>query len=130
MHRLNAVEYRNSIRDLLGSSLDPAATFPADDVSLGFDNVSSVLTTPPLLVELWEQAATDLAEEALRIPSSTQSWQFEAEMLNGENGSANGGAWILTSNGTVGAAVPLPSDGTYRVEARVWGQQAGPDLVQ
>ncbi len=45
MHRLNRTEYRNTVRDLLGTQLDPAANFPADDVSLGFDNIAQVLTT-------------------------------------------------------------------------------------
>ncbi len=65
MHRLNREEYRNTVRDLLGSQLDPAASFPADDVSLGFDNIAQVLTISPLQFELYEQAAEDLAVEAL-----------------------------------------------------------------
>jgi hypothetical protein len=40
MHRLNQTEYRNTTRDLLGAQLDPAANFPADDVSFGFDNIA------------------------------------------------------------------------------------------
>ncbi len=65
MHRLNRTEYRNTVRDLLGTQLDPAASFPADDVSLGFDNIAQVLTVSPLQVELYEQAAEDLTNEAL-----------------------------------------------------------------
>jgi hypothetical protein len=65
MHRLNRTEYRNTVRDLLGTQLDPAANFPADDVSLGFDNIAQVLTVSPLQFELYEQAAEDLTIEAL-----------------------------------------------------------------
>ncbi|MDH3727767.1 MAG: DUF1592 domain-containing protein [Myxococcales bacterium] len=65
MHRLNRTEYRNTVRDLLGTQLDPAASFPADDVSLGFDNIAQVLTVSPLQVELYDQAAEDLTLEAL-----------------------------------------------------------------
>ena len=65
MHRLNRTEYRNTVRDLLGTQLDPAASFPADDVSLGFDNIAQVLTISPLQFELYEQAAEDLALEML-----------------------------------------------------------------
>ncbi|MDH3844923.1 MAG: DUF1587 domain-containing protein, partial [Myxococcales bacterium] len=65
MHRLNRTEYRNTVRDLLGTQLDPAASFPADDVSLGFDNIAQVLTLSPLQFELYEQAAEDLTLEAL-----------------------------------------------------------------
>jgi hypothetical protein len=63
--RLNRTEYRNTIRDLLGTQLDPAANFPADDVSLGFDNIAQVLSISPLQFELYEQAAQELAEEVL-----------------------------------------------------------------
>ncbi len=65
MHRLNQTEYRNTTRDLLGTQLDPAANFPADDVSFGFDNISQVLSVSPLLFELYEQAAQGLAAEVL-----------------------------------------------------------------
>lgn len=65
MHRLNQTEYRNTTRDLLGTQLDPAANFPADDVSFGFDNISQVLSVSPLLFELYEQAAQELAAEVL-----------------------------------------------------------------
>jgi hypothetical protein len=65
MHRLNKTEYRNTVRDLLGTSLDPAETFPADDVSLGFDNIAQVLTVSPLQFELYEQAAEALTEDVL-----------------------------------------------------------------
>jgi hypothetical protein len=65
MARLNRIEYRNTVRDLLGTQLDPAANFPADDVSLGFDNIAQVLTVSPLQFELYEQAAQELAEEVL-----------------------------------------------------------------
>jgi hypothetical protein len=65
MHRLNQTEYRNTTRDLLGTQLDPAANFPADDVSFGFDNIAQVLSVSPLLFELYEQAAQELAVEVL-----------------------------------------------------------------
>ena len=65
MHRLNRTEYRNTVRDLLGTQLDPAESFPADDVSLGFDNIAQVLTVSPLQFELYEQAAEQLAVEVL-----------------------------------------------------------------
>ncbi len=76
MHRLNRTEYRNTVRDLLGTQLDPAANFPADDVSLGFDNIAQVLTVSPLQFELYEQAAQALAEEALTTSSIRDSIVF------------------------------------------------------
>jgi len=130
MHRLNRSEYRNTLRDLLGTGLDPAADFPADDISLGFDNIASILTVSPLQVELYEQAARELAVEALTIPANAATQHFEAEALTGTVGSATGSAWNLFSNGEVSSQVTLDGDGDYVIRARVWGQQAGPDVVK
>ena len=88
MHRLNRTEYRNTVRDLLGSALDPAANFPADDVSLGFDNIADVLTTSPTLFELYELAATDLAAEALALPIAASTTHLEAEAMGSSVGVA------------------------------------------
>jgi hypothetical protein len=128
--RLNRSEYRNTIRDLLGTSLDPSASFPADDVSFGFDNIAQVLSISPLMVELYEQSAQALAKEALAVPTTSTSQHVEAETLTGSTGAASGGAYNLYSNGEVGQSFELSGDGDYTIRARVWGQQAGPDLVQ
>jgi hypothetical protein len=53
LHRLNRVEYLNSIRDLFDVGLNPddASLLPADDKSFGFDNNGDVLGLSPLLLE-------------------------------------------------------------------------------
>jgi hypothetical protein len=65
VHRLNNTEYNNTVRDLLGTSLEPADDFPADDVSYGFDNIAAVLSVSPVQVELYHRAAVDLAEDVM-----------------------------------------------------------------
>jgi len=58
MHRLSNVEYDNTMRDLFyGLPVSPSADFPADEVSLGFDNISDVLSVTPVLLELYDRAA-------------------------------------------------------------------------
>src|SRR5262245_8614716 len=64
LHRLNRVEYNNSVHDLLGTSLRPADDFPSDDRGYGFDNIASVLSLSPLQVELYLSAAEKLVDEA------------------------------------------------------------------
>src|SRR5262245_14509556 len=43
VHRLNRVEYNNTVRDLLGNGGRPADEFPRDDTVGGFDNNSTGL---------------------------------------------------------------------------------------
>lgn len=124
MHRLNRAEYNNTVRDLLGTKLTPADDFPADDISYGFDNISDVLTTSPLHVELYERAAEILIKEAMTIPVASASKQFECEALEGSVGQATSDAWLLWSSGDVGSSYPF-AKGQYKVSARVWAQQAG-----
>jgi hypothetical protein len=41
--RLNKAEYNNTVRDLLGVDIEPAAEFPVDQAAYGFDNISDAL---------------------------------------------------------------------------------------
>ena len=68
LRRLNRIEYNNTIRDLIGLDLRPADEFPADDVGYGFDNIAEVLSTPPILVEMYVDAAEAVIGAAFREP--------------------------------------------------------------
>lgn len=58
MRRLNRVEYRNTMRDLLGLDLDYATNLPPDQVSRdGFKNNASALTISGLQLEYYLEAA-------------------------------------------------------------------------
>ncbi|HMI89139.1 MAG TPA: DUF1592 domain-containing protein [Polyangiaceae bacterium] len=65
LHRLNRVEYNNTVRDLLGTARAPADDFPIDDRGSGFDNIADVLTLSPLHVDNYYSAAVALVDEAL-----------------------------------------------------------------
>lgn len=65
LRRLNRVEYRNTIRDLMGVDFDVANVFPPDDTGHGFDNMGDVLTLPPLLLEKYVQAANQIVAQAV-----------------------------------------------------------------
>jgi hypothetical protein len=65
MRKLNNVEYNNTVRDLLGTALQPAATFLNDAPEFGFDNNADMLQVSPTQAGLYEQAAEMLAAEAL-----------------------------------------------------------------
>jgi len=60
VRRLNRVEYRNTIRDLMGVEFDTAKEFPPDDSGHGFDNIADVLTISPMLLEKYLDAAKQI----------------------------------------------------------------------
>lgn len=65
IHRLNRVEYSNSIRDILALDLDHSASLPSDDSGFGFDNIGSVLSTSPMLLEKYLSTARRVARLAI-----------------------------------------------------------------
>ena len=65
VRRLNRVEYKNTVRDLLGADFNPTENFPADDVGYGFDNIGDVLTVSPLLMERYLEAAEAIATRVI-----------------------------------------------------------------
>ena len=65
LRRLNRVEYRNTIRDLMGIDYDTSDEFPADDSGYGFDNVGDALSVSPLLMEKYLNAAEAIVAEAV-----------------------------------------------------------------
>jgi hypothetical protein len=66
-HRLNKVEYDNTIRDLIGVDLKPSGQFgfPDDTYVEGFDNNADSLTASPLLLEKYQLAADSVVARAL-----------------------------------------------------------------
>src|SRR5688500_20273931 len=66
VHRLNRTEYANAIRDLLGLEIDGRSILSADDADQeGFDNVASVLTVSPALLENYLSAARMISRLAV-----------------------------------------------------------------
>jgi hypothetical protein len=75
-HRLNRVEYRNAVRDLLGLDLDVSTLLPGDDVSYGFDNIAGVLKLSPTLMERYLSAAQKVSRLAVGTPPRTPSIDY------------------------------------------------------
>ena len=58
VHRLSRSEYANAVRDLLDVEVDARALLPSDEADQeGFDNVASVLSVSPALLEDYLSAA-------------------------------------------------------------------------
>jgi hypothetical protein len=67
VRRLNRIEYRNTIRDLMGVDYDTGAAFPPDDTGHGFDNLGDVLSLSPLLLEKYIAAARAVVAQAVPL---------------------------------------------------------------
>jgi hypothetical protein len=67
IHRLNRLEYGNTVRDLLGLEVDANALLPGDDSGYGFDNIADVLSVSPVLLEKYMAAARKIARTAVGV---------------------------------------------------------------
>jgi hypothetical protein len=63
IRRLNRVEYRNTIRDLMGVDYPATEELPSDDVGYGFDNIADVLSLAPVHLEKYLAAAEKIVSE-------------------------------------------------------------------
>ncbi len=65
VRRLNRVEYRNTVQDLLGVDYNTDHEFPPDDSGFGFDNIGDALTVSPMLMEKYVAAAQAVIAQAV-----------------------------------------------------------------
>ena len=117
-HRLNRAEYQNVIRDLLHLDVDVAALLPADDVSAGFDNIASVLTMSPTLMDRYLAAAQKVARLAVGTPAPLPNVDYfriaddlpQDDHLPGMPFGTRGGTRIRYT---------FPMDGEYVIQVRL-----------
>ncbi|MDQ2841727.1 MAG: DUF1592 domain-containing protein [Acidobacteriota bacterium] len=112
-HRLNRVEYNNTVRDLLAVNFKPATDFPADDSGYGFDNIGDVLSVSPVLMEKYLNAATKIANRAIpsgALPRPTRE-RFQPEHSPNDDG-------MELEN-----RFEFPAAGDYEVSAAVNGRK-------
>src|SRR5439155_27243565 len=70
VHRLNRSEYANAVRDLVGLEIDSRELLSSDESDQeGFDNVASVLSVSPALLENYLSAARTIRRLAIGDPS-------------------------------------------------------------
>ena len=83
VHRMNRNEYTNAIRDLLGLEIDARALLSSDEADQeGFDNVASVLSISPALLEELPVCGA-IAQPACRRRSLAQSGDRHIQDLQG-----------------------------------------------
>jgi HEPN domain-containing protein len=131
LRRLNRVEYRNSIRDILGIDYKPAMSFPGDDVGYGFDNIGDVLTLPPLLMEKYVLSAEEIAQQAIAVPKPGAVFESPiklSQLKADSGGSFQGDKFVFASNGKLTFEETFPWKGAFSLELGLGGTAAGNDV--
>jgi mono/diheme cytochrome c family protein len=127
VRRLNRVEYRNTIRDLLAVDFDPTNDFPSDDVGYGFDNIGDVLSLSPLLMEKYLDAAETITAEAIPVVTSRDlRTTFETNRLRSQPKTGQAGGFLtLSSRADIWVDYQAPLDGEYEIDVRAKANQFG-----
>ncbi len=126
LRRLNRVEYRNTIRDLMGIDFRTDEEFPADDTGYGFDNIGDVLTTSPLLLEKYMQAAETIVAKAVPLASRIIPERRIETKAFSEEAKEDEMVISLYDSADLTGEVTIRDPGTYRVilDANVRGSFA------
>ncbi|NUP10396.1 MAG: DUF1592 domain-containing protein [Polyangiaceae bacterium] len=123
IHRLNRLEYNNTVRDLLGTSLRPADTFPPDGESDGFDNMADALQLTPTLLDLYFSSAKTVVDDGLD-DRPAYTFAFGRDDLAVPGGYAVGDLWALSGN-AIEVHVTVPTGGAT-VTLLAGASQIGP----
>ena len=118
LRRLNRVEYRNTIMDLMGVEFRTDEEFPADDTGYGFDTIGDVLTTSPLLLEKYMQAAETIVAKAVPLQNRTiRERGIGADTFSGKgsNGRSSEARISLYDSADLSGKVSIKQAGTYRL---------------
>jgi hypothetical protein len=118
VHRLNRVEYRNAIRDLLGLDVDVSSLLPNDGGDFGFDNIAAALRTSPLLLDGYLTAAQRISTLAVGDPgihAGTTEYSINRDFS--QNGHIDG-LPLGTRGGKLVRHV-FPADGEYKLFGRL-----------
>jgi mono/diheme cytochrome c family protein len=124
VHRLNRAEYTNAIHDLLGLEIDGRALLSSDDADHeGFDNVASVLSVSPALLENYLSAARTISRLAVgdtTLNPGIETFKLSKLLIQDERMSED-----LPFGSQGGAAIRyhFPLDGEYTIKALLRRQE-------
>ena len=116
IRRLNRVEYRNTIRDLMGIDFNTEEEFPPDDTGYGFDTIGDVLSTSPLLLEKYLRAAEAIVSAAVpRVPRAPAEQTLSGADLRGADGKRQADRLSFYEAADIGSTVRVETPGDYRL---------------
>ncbi len=117
VRRLNRVEYRNTVRDLMGVNYDTTAEFPPDDTGHGFDTIGDVLSLSPLHLEKYIAAAKAIVAQTLPLAPKVVA----EHRIAGQRFRSKADAGAATGDGFL----PLPYTKPAAVAATYQAEHAG-----
>lgn len=136
IHRMNKVEWSQTLQDLLGIQQDVTEHFPTDPTTFGFDNIAAGVTTSPVHVELLEGAIDAALDQFFqRDVAAFQRSFFEAEsddVLYTGGGPYEDWAYLLEHPDHVAHSVyEAPARGSYELTLFVFAihEQAQPPTL-
>jgi mono/diheme cytochrome c family protein len=116
IHRLNRTEYVNAVRDLLALELDGRSLLPGDEPDpYGFDNVASVLTVSPSLLESYMSAASTVSRLAIGDPMINpvvETFKVPTALVQDDR---SGERQPFGSRGGISFRYQFPLDGEYSI---------------
>jgi mono/diheme cytochrome c family protein len=130
MRRLNRLEYRNSVRDLLGVEPRLVDEFPSDDVGYGFDTIGSVLTLSPLLLEKYVASAEQAVAEVFPPAAGGVQARTGDRLAAPENSRATDDGELGLFTTSVAATSFRAGAGPGTLVVVLWAQQAGPEVAR
>jgi len=119
VRRLNRVEYRNTVHDLLGVDYNTDHEFPPDDTGFGFDNIGDALTMSPMLMEKYVAAAQTVVSEAVpTAPRKPAQQIINGVAFEGTNAKLKWGRRKITFNEPANLSTSFKTNlaGSYRVK--------------
>ena len=124
VRRLNRVEYRNTVHDLLGVDYNTDHEFPPDDSGFGFDNIGDALTMSPMLMEKYVAAAQAVIAEAVPTAAAQarRSKWCQGIAFDGTNARSKWGKRQLVFNEPANVSRQILHSelpGTYRVKLEI-----------
>jgi mono/diheme cytochrome c family protein len=118
VRRLNRVEYRNTVKDLVGIDYNTDHEFPPDDTGFGFDNIGDALTTSPMLMEKYVAAAQSIIMDTVPlVPRKPKENVVSGHDFAGQNARSKWGKRQLLFSEPANVAASFKNDlpGSYRV---------------
>jgi mono/diheme cytochrome c family protein len=124
LHRLNRVEYANSVHALLNLDVDVTSLLPADDLSHGFNNMADSLTISPSLLKAYVDAAGKISRQAvgdLTVASTESIYRIprvisQTRQIDGTPYGSRGGVAVTHT---------FPVDGEYVFKLAFYTHQQG-----